>query len=455
MKLNKNFLKIIFLAAAAALYVNPHPADAVIGVNGDITVKNQTGAHHGDIYRNYLKADVNFNENSGNTEVKVILRGEEDSIRPENDDINSKYYLRKDTGPQRVYLREAYISHDIYFESLIDSVNMKMGRLIYTWGTSDEVKPVDIINPQDFSNLYFTPLRDRKYGVISGSISVFFTDNFFIEGVAVPEFHPSEIASSVFVTDQLRKISDNPSMYTLNDPALPDKKMSGSSYAGRAGLTLFDLDMHGNYFYGYDHLPVYEMKLTGMPHITINPEYKKIQMFGFDFQRALLWGISVRGEAAYFERGKFFTYDSSGSIMLSPLAQDLSSGGNGTVEKKYIEYTAGFDGQNFIFEDLYLNLQFHQKIITGYNSDISKEQYTSLIIWNIRYLMGNQKYRVSSQGAYDTGDKSVYGNAEFMVKLADNFEFTIGGWFIKGEKDTDIGQFDTNDMVYVSGKLTF
>jgi len=452
------FLEVILTAAVAVAVINTFPADAAIGITGDVSVKNQTGIHEGDLYRNYLKADVVFNESFENTEVKVILRGEEDSLRPDENDENYVYYLRDDTGSKRVYLREAYISHDIYFESFIDSINIKMGRLIYTWGTSDEVKPVDIINPQDYSNLYFTPLRERKYGVISGTMSVFFTENFFIEGVAVPEFRPSEMASSVFVTSQLREISENTIFFDLEDPALPEKKISSSSYAGRAGLTIFDVDMHGNYYYGYDRLPVYEMEFAGVPPIVISPVYKKIQMFGFDFQRALLWGISVRGEAAYFERGKFFAYDSSspsGNIMVSPLAEDLIAGGNGTVEKDYIEYTAGFDDQNFIFDDLYLNLQFHQKIIKGYEDGIADEQYTNLIIWNIRYFMFNQKFRASSQGAYDIGDKSVYGNAEFMVKLADNFEFAIGGWFVEGDEDTDIGQFDANDMVYVSGKLIF
>ncbi len=458
MRKKNKFSKTILTAAVAISIISSFPADAAIGITGDVSVKNQTGIQEGDLYRNYLKADVIFNESFENTEVKIILRGEEDSLRPGEGDDNYDYYLRDDRGPQRVYLREAYISHDIYFESLIDSINVKMGRLIYTWGTSDEVKPVDIINPQDYSNLYFTPIRERKYGVLSGSMSVFVTDNFFIEGVAVPEFRPSEIASAVFVTSQQLKVAGNPGFYTLKDPAFPEEKISSSSYAGRAGLTIFDVDMHGNYFYGYDKLPVFEMEFTGVPPIVISPVYKKIQMFGYDFQRALLWGISVRGEIAYFERGKFFAYESSspsGNIMLSPLAEDLIAGGNGTVGKDYIEYTVGFDDQNFIFDNLYFNLQFHQKIIKGYEEGIAKEQYTNLIIWNIRYYMVNQKYRISSQGACDIGDKSVYGNAEFMVKFADNFEFTLGAWFIEGDRDTDIGQFDANDMVYVSGKLIF
>jgi len=442
----KSLLKIYTIAALAFLSVSSRDAGAAIALSGDVTAKNQTGVHEGEVYRNYLKADLNLNETFTSTEVKAVLRAEEDSMRPDDDSA----YLRDDTGAQRLYLREAYASHDFYFESFIDSINIKAGRIIYTWGNSDELKPVDIINPQDYSNLYFTPINDRKYGVLSGSVSVFFTENFFIEAIAVPEFRPSEIASSVFVTSQMREMSS----YTLHDQVLPDEKISNSSAAGRMGLTIFDVDMHASYFYGYDRLPVYSMAYPGTLEIT--PVYKKIQMFGFDFQRALFSGISVRGEAAFFERGKCFAYSSEGaSLLASPLGADLSTGGSGYAEKKYIEYTAGFDDTDFIFQDLYLNLQFHQKIIMDYDDGLVSEQYKNLVLWNIKYYMDNKKYRLSGQGAYDLGDRSVYANAEFSARLDESLELSLGGWIIEGEADTDIGQFDGSDMVYVSVRVTF
>lgn len=455
MKNSKSLLKIYTAAAAALVLVFSADAGAAVTVSGDVTAKNQTGTHEGEVYRNYLKADLNLNETFENTEVKAVLRAEEDSLRPDEDDENYVYYMRDDKGPRRVYLREAYISHDIYFDSLIDSINIKMGRIIYTWGNSDEVKPVDILNPQDYSNLYFTPVQDRKYGVFSGAFSVFFTENFFIEAVAIPEFKPSEIASSAFVTGDMKMIG---AMDSQVETVMPEHKIKNSSAAGRIGLTLFDIDMHAGYFYGYDRLPVYELKVTNpMPLETdITAVYKKIQMFGFDFQRALLMGISIRGEAAYFERGKYFAWSSDGaSVLTSPLAADLVTGGNGSVEKKYIEYTIGFDDQDFILDDIYLNLQFHQKIIAGYESGLSSDRYRNLVLWNVKYYIDSKKYRISSQGAFDTGDRSVYANAEFMVKLSDNFEFAVGSWFLEGDEDTDIGQFEHRDIAYVSGKLTF
>ncbi|NLV67243.1 MAG: hypothetical protein GXY14_06175 [Spirochaetes bacterium] len=441
----KSLLKIYKIALPVLLLLlSLQHAVAAITLSGDVTARNQTGTHTGEVYRNYLKADLNLNETFENTEVKAVLRAEDDSMRPGDDAA----YLRGDTGIQRIYLREAYISHDFYFESFIDSINIKLGRIIYTWGNSDEVKPVDIINPQDYSNLYFTPIQERKYGVFSGTASIFFTENFFIEAVAIPEFKPSEIASSVFEQDSMHALIGLNGDNSIKQK-LPDSDIKNSSYSGRIGLTLFDFDMHANYFYGYGNLPVYKLQSLTPSADNIMADYKKVQMFGFDFQRALFSGISIRGEAAFFERGKYFAYNGAA------LMADVAVGSTGSAEKRYTEYTIGFDDQDFIFDDMYLNLQFHQKIILSYEPGLASDRYTNLVLWNLKYYMMNKKYRVSSQGACDIGERSVYANAEFMAKLADNFEFTIGTWILEGKADTDIGQFDSNDMVYVSGILTF
>lgn len=442
----------VFISAAAAFQV----LYAAVSVNGNIEARNQSGVHEGDVYRNYLKADVELGESLNNTVMKVTLRAEDDTIRPQ--DTGDNYLRENNTGPQRVYLNEAYISHDIYFESLLDSINLKMGRLIYTWGNSDEQKPVDILNPQDYSNLYFTPIQERKIGVFSGSISVFVTEDFFIEGVVIPEFRSSEIASEVFITREVRQISEDPdNLFTVEDPVTPGRKNQENNYAGRIGLMLFDIDMHANYFRGYDYLPVNEMKFDPAAlQVEVTPVYKKIQMFGFDFQRALFYGISIRGEGAYYNTGKYFYYNSSGDMMSSPLAEDIITGdGKGSIEKDYAQYTAGFDDHDFIFDDLYLNLQFNQKIIMDYEDTLAQDEYVNHILWTVKYFMLNKKLCVSTKGAYNLKEKSVYANAEFLVKFTDNFEFMLGGWVLEGDKDTEIGQFDENDMVYVAGKLTF
>ncbi len=462
--------KIYLILTIAAMAMGSIPLQAAVSVTGNLEARNQSGVHEGDVYRNYLKADVELGENVQNTVVKIVLRAEDDTLRPEKDNTTRNYLSSDYDGPQRVYLREGYLSHDIYFDSVIDSINIKMGRIIYTWGNADEQKPVDILNPQDYSNLYFTPIQERKIGVFSGSASIFFTENFFLEGVVIPEFKSSEIASEIFVPEEIKELRSNTAIYDLKDPVEPDKNNKKNSYGARLGLTLFDIDMHLNYFYGYDRLPVNKFQFKTTPSypfiplsLIVTPEYKQIQMIGFDFQRALFWGITLRGEGAYYTKGKYFYYSEEPpagatgltALLLSPLGKDLVAGGTGAVEKNYGEWTAGFDDHDFVFDDLYLNLQFNQKVIIKHEETLSQDKYINHVLWNVKYFMVNKKYCISTKGAYNIKDKSLYGNGEFLVKPADNLELMVGAWIMEGKEDTDIGQFDHNDMVYIAGKLTF
>jgi hypothetical protein len=132
-------------------------------------------------------------------------------------------------------------------------------------------------------------------------------------------------------------------------------------------------------------------------------------MVGFDFQRALFWGIAIRGEGAYFERGKYFSYTDespTANPLASPLYADVLAGGKGSIERDYIEYTAGFDDHDFIFDDLYLNVQFNQRIILDYDDTLRDEKYRNMILWDMKYSFFNQKVRIGTRGAYDMAIKA-------------------------------------------------
>ena len=64
----------------------PFSRASAVNVNGNVEARNQSGVHEGDVYRNYLKADLELGESLDNTLVKVILRAEDDSLRPEKKD---------------------------------------------------------------------------------------------------------------------------------------------------------------------------------------------------------------------------------------------------------------------------------------------------------------------------------------------------------------------------------
>lgn len=398
--------------------------------SGQIDLNYSAGLKKGEEYRKYLKLDLNLTQTFNETEIVAILRAEEDSIRIDE--------------PERVYLRQVYLNQDIYFNKFINSINFKLGKIIYTWGNADELKPVDILNPQDLSFLLFKPINERKYGLFSLDLSLFFTENIFLEAVAIPEFKNSEYdISKIFVMKELKKLKEFG--YQISDPVLPNENLHNCDYAARFGVEIFKIDTHLIYFKGYDRLPVFQIQ----PSFVVTPVYKKIEMFGFDFQRALFSGWSVRGEIAYFSYGKFF------ELKNENLSQNLISGGNGNISKKYLEYTFGFDVTDLFINNLYLNLQINGNYIFDYVNEIKNEKNVNSILGTVEYSFFREKIKEKLRGFYNLNEKAYAVGYETGLKISQNSELNIGLWIFEGDKDTYYGQFKENDFAYISAKVLF
>ena len=74
---NRAWSGIISCAAVFAVFLAAAPLRAEISVEGNVEARNQSGVHDGEVYRNYLKCDVDLRKNFGDTEVKVTLRAED------------------------------------------------------------------------------------------------------------------------------------------------------------------------------------------------------------------------------------------------------------------------------------------------------------------------------------------------------------------------------------------
>jgi len=418
-----------------------------VNVAGEIETYIASHIKEGKNYRKNLRFDLIYNKAFDTTEIKGIIRAEEDSIKVSESD--------------KIYIREAYINQDIYFEKIFDSMNFKIGKIIYTWGNADELKPVDIINPQDLSFLFFKPIQERKYALLSGNVTLFLTENLFLELVAVPEFHSTKIMNSkIFIIKDIEEINKNP-YHTLNNEILPSDNLHSGAYASRLGVMLFDIDTHFIYYKGYDHLPVLEVSILNIitGSFSFTPAYKEIEMFGFDFQRALLSGIAIRGEIAYFTMGKFFILnnepDDVNNPLSSPLIQDLLSGGNGYLQKKYVEYTSGFDSDDTIINNLYFNLQINGKYIVKHKNTLKVDNNINSFVGTIKYSLLRKKLITKLKGFYNINDKAYAGGLDVKYNINSNYEISCGGWLLDGKEDTYYGQFKDNDFIYIKGVVKF
>ena len=394
-------------------------------------------------YRQLLKTDINAGAAFGTTEIKAVLRAERDTSR------------LKDT--ERVYLREGYINQDFFFDSFIQSFNFKAGKIIHTWGNADEMKPVDILNPQDYSFLLLDTIQERKMGVFSGAATIYFPGNIFLEAVALQEYKPNNFESSVFDLAVIPALPEIPLVnYEINGPEIPDENdLAKTPYAIRLGAAPFDIDAHISYFSGYSYMPSVKSEMDGLT-INITPFYPETEMLGLDFQRALFSGISIRGEAAYYIKGKFFDLQlDEDDPMDSPYSEDVQDDGDGLYEKHLTEYALGFDVRDMFFKNLYLNFQVSGSHVADYEAVLSRDETINSIVSSLEYTFLDYKAGLSLNVFYNINDEAFVSGLEGSYKISGNYELGAGWWVFEGAGDTYYGRFSDKDMVYVSGKAKF
>ncbi|MGL4369997.1 MAG: hypothetical protein ACRCUT_10060, partial [Spirochaetota bacterium] len=279
------YLMIIILTGAAY-------AEAQTTVGAAVDGYGSYGLHTNDVERAAADADLIVHYTSENTEVHAVLRAEDDSARINNPTAENPYISEDSRDPgstSRVFLKEGFIAHEFLFSGFIKGVDIKAGKIIYSWGNADELKPCDILNPQDLSFLLLRPVEQRKYGAVSANLRVNVTDKIFAEGIVIPRPAFSEPGSTVFLPARLEDIAmiQSASGNKITTPAadLPDKSWKNMNAGARGGFENKNFAAHLNYFYGFNNLPVYEAHIN-MSTFTgeIKPDYKKIQMFGGDIK---------------------------------------------------------------------------------------------------------------------------------------------------------------------------
>jgi hypothetical protein len=301
----------------------------------------------------------------------------------------------------------------------------------------------------------FKQINDRKYGIWSGQVTLYFTEDIFLETIALEEFMPDELESSkVFTFSELAAMKAMASSVVLQVP--DSNNLSKMKLAARLGAVLFDVDAHLSWYMGYDHMPSFGISF---PSMVVTQSYKEIQMIGLDFQRALFSGISVRGEAAYFIKGKVFNITDEGfnplNLTTSPLGRNFLSGGNGSLEKHYYDITAGFDIMNMFVDKLYMNLQWNGNIIVDYSQDLRQDQAVNSILGTIEYSLFDDKIKPKVRGFYNVNDNAFVLGLELAWRAGPSYEIKGGCWIFDGPKDSYYGEFRDKDMLYVSGSVEF
>jgi hypothetical protein len=413
---------------------------------------NQQGSEDSELSRLQGRAGVDWNKDLG-PESSLKLRGAIDLDR---------LYYDSDLADEETDLT----LHETYLQYNRSNWEMSLGKQLVRWGKSDQLSPIDSINPQDFRQFITIDLEERA--LPSWMLrNRWHGESIGFETIIQPWFKKSKIEyfdSNWAIYRNLREsIIANPSAtddlkdYVRDlrvETDKPGKSLDNMSAAARFTWQTEQSDFALSYHYGWETLPT----ITNFPVKNINysgdpdpdltdlqpgdftdekvlAKYKRQQTAGFEWE-TVLDPIGFRGEIAYIDHVAF-------------LSSDLTS-----VRKPVIHLVSGIDYTSIT--EWYFNVQGSWFYIDDYSSEILYfEEDTVSLLGEISKPVWRGNLELSLQYNYTITDQSSYLKPSVTLKYFRNFECEVGANIFSGDDDTLLGSYDRNDQVYVRVKAFF
>jgi hypothetical protein len=226
---------------------------------------------------------------------------------------------------------------------------------------------------------------------------------------------------------------------------MPANNIRNGVYGFRLSQMMSGWDLGGFYLYGYDYSPTFFRRIEIDPEsqqITVNvmPEMTRKRTIGATFSKDFQ-GVVLKGEFVYDRERNFLVTD--------PNDYD------GIIKSDYFEYLLGIDYT--FFRKLDFNVQFFQQFVLKPVDTLYRDDRASFIsVWLKTGLFKNklepELFAVTKMGM---------GNNDFMLRPKLNFTFSshlnaaFGADIFGGMHDSDFGQFDNSDRLYLQFRFMF
>lgn len=357
--------------------------------------------------------------------------------------------------------------YEMYWRYSRNSLDIVLGKQIKRWGKTDQISPVDSLNPENNTEFILTPYEDRKIPVWMADIT-FRKNDFFIEGILIPFFEPSRFhyfgtdwALFSHIKNDINR-SSLPSFLKsyfdsmeINETE-PDSGADSFEYAVRLGGTIDRLDYGFTYHYANEDLPFFQnfpvknLSLSDMSSVQtlisnpgnliltnekIETTYLRTGIVGFEFETTVS-DFGLRGEAAVKDNESFLT----GSLT--------------SVRNPSLFWVIGADYMSS--NQWYFNLQFAHQHIYDYDPSIlyfDENNYS--FIGEIKKDIVSDWLNASFQFTRILNDKSYYLSPRLRYTYIPNLEVILGLNLFGGPENGILGRYDENDQFFLNMKYHF
>ena len=368
---------------------------------------------------------------------------------------------RDKIDPFSVQLDQAYVGiRHVPFQWL----DLKVGRMVQTWGSADTFNPIDNLNARDF----FDPMDyARKVPNEMIEVDVYPSSKISLSAVFVPVFKPSQLPPSATLGFALSRdsrgcLSSAPapplrskgdaqklaSLFSSIDPCslnfadpevrtvMPTNGIADAQAALRAQFKIGGLDLGLSYYYGRFTFPVaYTAVAHAAPSTTLPGKvdvsyvaetiFPRMQVAGVDFSYSAPWFFDVGfvGELAVI----FPEQIDFGLRVYQGNAKILELGSNNVPSQPFIKATLGFD---YTFTRwLYVNAMYVRGFFDEFNDLYGIHNY---VVAAAELKFRNDALILRLAGVMNLDDLSNVANPQLTWVIIPGVEAIAGAFLFGG-----------------------
>ncbi len=380
---------------------------------------------------------------------------------------------------------------EAFAELAFDTWEVRAGLQKFAWGRLDRLQPVDVLNPERFSDPFLLEEDERKIGVpaVQGSYYLppapWVPEEARLTLVWVPQYFPywfprpgerwyppAATPPRTFPVPAL--MTDVPlAFHVVNSPP-PSFQLANAGYAARASAFTAGIDYALYFYHGFDTRPAFLLTAEAAgravpepPFVAdvtastrLRPAFRTIDLFGAD--AAYAWDrFTFRAELA-FVSGRPFSRDLRSLIddptQLTPeILRALGEIAQGRSpvpirlpqsfqSRSAIEWGVGAD---FTWEDYFLLLQLNQTDILNNDVDLLIDNVDTVLSANLRrnFLHDALSVQLIALQGFESGYTLLMPRLTW--RFWERLEARAGYLFISGRAQSLIGQFKDNDEAFV------
>ncbi len=317
-----------------------------------------------------------------------------------------------------------------------DFMDVKLGRMVSTWGTGDLIFINDMF-PKDWQSFFIG--RNDEYlkqasNIIKGS---FFLGEYALDIVYTPLFQGSEYVSGERLSYYNPLAGEIVGRNMILEDTKPNRYFSDAEIAGRLSRRFGGVEAS---LYGYSG---FWQEPEGMDPADGKVTYPRLNVWGAS-ARMPLWGGICNIEAGY--------YDS---------IQD-DNGNNPLVRPSEYRFLAGFEQE--LAQEMTGGVQYYLEAINHYDNYEQavpeglhiRDEYRHMLTARLTRLLMDQNLTLSVFIYYSPSDNDGYMRPKFSYKITDNWLLDGGFNLFWGKDDyTFWGRFQNNTNGYMGVRYSF